>query len=252
MLTSDEMRENEMARRNTGKHIEIIMPKVPNSIRLLMTVWEQHDRFVPNCVRGWEPGQMLSDVPEWRWDGSEGQGGHDLHLDLFHNWIIIDQQTFLENAVGYIFAVLSRCPQTVIQIKGAEVSVKNRELKQVLRYTNGCMLENLFNAIMKMIEVGWLPTHKSKDGKYHYTQSAMEKADHDYELGLLKASKEQMEKRLAAIDTPQSCLPKDDPFADSGYFGRGNIEVDMLTKKIKDIKKVIGNKEVISSLDWRP
>lgn len=222
------------------------MNACPLVIFLLVEIYGRHERFVPEGVSG---SLYQTNPPEWKWNGTKDYAGQDAHLDLFHNWSILEQQSFLESAVGHIITVLSSCPRTVVQIHGNEVSVKNREIKEKRTFTEGCLLENLFRAVLKMIDVEWLPIHKSKAGEYHYTQNAMERSDHDYELALFKSNKKRLERRLS--DTKPTMLPSDDPFADSPHHGRPNVECARLKVQIQECQQQISSKEgVISSLDW--
>lgn len=221
----------------------------PLIIYLLEEIYSRHDRFIPEGVSGWGVTQHHMDAPEWKWNGSKDYSGQDSHLDLFSNWSILEQQSFLESAVGHIIMVLSHCRHTVVQIHGNEVSVKNSQAKEKRTFTEGCLLENLFRAVLKMIDVQWLPIHKCKGGEYHYTQNEMERSDHDYELALLKTQQKMLGERLS--DMQSTMLPSDDPFVDSPQHGGRRPEAARLAEQIQEIQQKIGSKEgAISSLDW--
>ncbi len=225
------------------------MNACPLVIYLLAEIYTLHDRFVPDGVSGWQAGEYKDSHPVWKWSGSQEYSGHDSPLDLFHEWSILEQQSFLESAVGHIITVLSKCPRTVVQIHGNDVSVKNCPAKEKRTFTEGCLLENLFRAVLKMIDVEWLPLHRSKGGDYLYTKDAREQSDHAYELALLKSNKDRMEQRLS--DMRSTMLPDDDPFVDSAQHGGRRPEAARLAEQIQECQQQISSKEgVISALDW--
>ncbi len=227
----------------------------PKLIHLLMRLWEEDERFIPDGIRGWRPGQRLSEPPEWHWDGSSDQSGHDVHVEMFHSWGKLDQQTLLQNSVGKIFSQGSEHFRTVFQFQGTEVSVKHLEKQEVRKFkVQKTLLGNLFGALIKMIEVEWLPTYKGKDGKYYYTPDMMNHADHVYELSSLVASRETIEARIHGIEQGVQVtggLPADDPFATDFHCNKAYIpQVQKLKTDLAKLNRAITNKEgYVSSLD---
>ena len=227
----------------------------PKLIHLLMRLWEEDERFIPDGISHHMAGQRLSDPPEWKWNGSSDQSGHDVDVEMFHNWGKLDQQTLLQNSVGKIFSQGSEHFRTVFQFQGNEVSVKHLERKEVRKFkVQKTLLGNLFGALIKMIEVEWLPQHKGKDGKYYYTKGMMNHADHVYELSSLVATRAMIE---AKIDTTQTNvrvsgeLPSSDPFALSHHCNKTYTpQVQKLKTDLAKLNKAIENKEAyVSSLD---
>lgn len=228
-----------------------------------MKVWEADERFVPNGVYGWKAGDYKPAVtPRWHWNGSTVVGDGYVYLDLFYHWGTIDQQTMLETAVGKIFSVMSHYNPPVIQISGTTVAVKHcfpGDEPFVCRFqSQKTMLGNLFNALLKMIEVEWLPQHRSKDGTYYWTVDNKNRADHGYELGVLVAAKKTIEAKIAKVTPPatatQAELPRTDPFADNAYMNPGGLSDELLRLRsdLAEMNKAIGSKEgVISSLAWQ-
>ncbi len=227
----------------------------PKLIHLLMRLWEEDERFIPVGVSPLMAGQRLSDPPEWTWNGSSDQGGHDVHVEMFHNWGTLDQQTLLQNSVGKIFSQGSEHFRTVFQFQGTEVSVKHLELKEVRKFkVQKTLLGNLFGALIKMIEVEWLPNHKGKDGKYYYTKGMMNHADHVYELSSLVATREMIETKIHAAEKGVQVtggLPKSDPFAESLHCNKTfTPHVQKLKTDLAKLNRAITNKEgYVSSLD---
>ena len=198
------------------------MTECPETICLLMKLWETDDRFVPDSVAGWWAGERLSNPPEWRWSGGQSQSGGDLYLHDFHTWNKLDQQTLLETSLGKIFSVGSAYHKTVIQLHDKTVSVKHRELKEIRRFSaQPTMIGNLFTALIKMSELGWIPLCSSKDGRYYYSEEDCLVADSQHEIGMASAAKRAMiasQKSLAdVLDTEivkktTTVLPNNDPF----------------------------------------
>ncbi len=227
----------------------------PKLIHLLMRLWEEDKRFIPDGVTGWMAGERRSTPPEWRWTGSSDQTGGDVSVEMFHNWGTLDQQTLLQNSVGKIFSQGSEHFRTVFQFQGTEVSVKHLEKKEVRKFkVQKTLLGNLFGALIKMIEVEWLPMHRGKDGKYYYTKGMMNHADHVYELSSLVATRETMESRIDTIQQNvhvTGALPEDDPFAKDLHFNKTYIpQVAKLKADLAKLNKTIENKEAyVSSFD---
>ena len=218
----------------------------PLAITLLVEIYNRHGRFLPEGVSSWN---RQGDIPEWKWNGSKDYAGQDSLLMLFRDWSILEQQSFLECAVGHIISVLSHCHRTVVQIQGNEVSVKNSLVKEKRTFSEGCLLENLFRAVLKMIDVEWLPVYKSQGGDYFYTDNEQDHANHDYELALLKTHKRRLEDMLSNMSA--TMLPSDDPFANSPQHGGRNAEAARLAEEIQECQQQIGSKKgVISSLNW--
>ena len=199
------------------------MNECPETICLLMTLWEADDRFVPVSVCGWSAGDYKPATPaDWRWWGGVSQSGGNLYLREFHTWNKLDQQTLLETALGKIFSVGSAYHKTVIQLHGKVVSVKHRELKEIRRFSaQPTMIGNLFTALIKMSELEWIPSYLGKDGCYYYTEEDRSTADTQYEIGMATAAKCAMvasQKNLAdVLDTEivkqtTTVLPVNDPF----------------------------------------
>lgn len=215
-----------------------------------MKVWEADERFVPDGVYGWMAGDYKPAVaPAWHWNGSTVVGEGNVYLDQFHNWGTIDQQTMLETAVGKIFSVMSQYNSTVIQISGTVVAVKHRfplDGPVVSRFqSQKTMLGNLFNALLKMIEVEWLPQHRSKDGIYYYTVDKKNRADHVYELRVLVNAKKTIEAEIAK-ESPTV------PEMLEGLDDEPSAELIRLRCDLAETNKAIGSKEgVISSLVWQ-
>ena len=201
------------------------MTECPETICLLMKLWETDDRFVPDSVAGWWAGERLSNPPEWRWSGGQSQSGGDLYLHDFHTWNKLDQQTLLETSLGKIFSVGSAYHKTVIQLHDKTVSVKHRELKEIRRFSaQPTMIGNLFTALIKMSELEWIPSYLGKDGCYYYTEEDRWVADTHYEVEMATAAKRAMaasQKSLAEQLTAKSevsgVLPKDDPFSGTSF-----------------------------------
>lgn len=189
----------------------------PESIQLLMKLWEVDERFLPDSITGWGLGEYKSPPADWRWGGGTSQSGGDVYLRHFRSWTKLDQQTLLENAVGKIFSVGSAYHKTVIQLHGTEVSVKHRDLKVIRRYkSQPTMLGNLFNALAMMVTEEWLPQHLAKDGLYYYSRVEMDDANHYYELEMMTSTREILDKHKSY--TPKlsdKLLPGNDPFSGS-------------------------------------
>ena len=189
--------------------------KCPTAICLLMKLWEIDERFVPRDVTNRMPRSARC---VWRWSGSQDQSGHDIQIERWATWTKLDQQTLLENAVGKIFSEGSAHFQTVIQIHGTDVAVKHRELEIIRRFSSQPdMLSNLLSALIKMVEVNWLPMYKGKDGKHYYTCEERGDADHAYSLRMMDATIAAMtevskNKPKRIVVKPKSVLPDDDPF----------------------------------------
>lgn len=228
------------------------MTECPVAVLLLLKLWETDDRFVPEGIR--RPTTCDGELLNCLWIGEKAENEQGLALVMFHHWTKIDQQAMLEAAAGKIFSLMATYSKTVVQIQGNAVSIKHREFKQVRRFkSQKVMLANLFNAVIKMVEVPWLPMFKAKDDKYYYTQDSRDKADHEYELLTMKAAKSLLEKQV--VEGRVSILPKDDPFVDDFNASQGNVNIDMqrLKAELQQMKEAIGNKEgYISSWDWRP
>ncbi len=231
------------------------MNNLPIPIQLLIKLWDIADRFVPDGVTGshtTEDGVGLLDR-EWTWDGGKDQGHHDVHLELFHNWTAIQQQELLEAAVGKIFSVMSSYYATVVQMEGTKVAVKHREAKEVRRFrSQNTLLANLFNALIKMHEVGWLPRNKAKDGSWCYTENERERVDHFYELGVLKEAKVMLEKELKGVGSSAQSLPKGDPFADIPYFMTSQVNADVARLKARLDLTIESIKKMEHALDSMP
>ncbi len=190
----------------------------PSSIQLLMALWEADDRFLPDSVCGWSAGEYKHPPPEWRWGPSVSQYGGDAYLREFHTWTKLDQQTLLENAVGKIFSVGSAYHKTVIQLHGKTVSVKHRDLKLVRRFSaQPTMIGNLFNALITMVHIKWLPMHKSKNGCYYYSGNDKATADITYEIEMMAAAKRAMSEHQDYVNKRTTVLPTDDPFSGSAW-----------------------------------
>jgi len=201
------------------------MNECPESICCLMKLWEVDGRFVPDSVSGWSAGEYKSPPPVWRWSGGISQSGGDVYLSDWHTWNKLDQQTLLETVVGKIFSVGSAYHKTVIQLHDKTVSVKHRELKEIRRFSaQPTMLGNLFNALIKMSELGWIPLCLGKDCRYYYTEEDRSAADSRYEIGMAAAAKRAMfasQQNLADVldkkilNEITKVLPESDPFSGS-------------------------------------
>ena len=189
----------------------------PVSIQLLIELWEADDRFVPHSVCGWSAGDYKPATPaDWRWSGGMSQSGGDAYLREFHTWTKLDQQTLLETALGKIFSVGSAHHETVIQLHGTTVSVKHRDLKLVRRFSaQPTMIGNLFQALITMVKVKWLPMHKSKNGYYYYSGNDKATADITYEIEMVAAAKRAMSDHQDYLNKRASVLPTTDPFSGS-------------------------------------
>lgn len=189
----------------------------PVSIQLLIELWEADDRFVPHSVCGWSAGDYKPATPaDWRWSGGMSQSGGDAYLREFHTWTKLDQQTLLETALGKIFSVGSEYHKTVIQLHGTTVSVKHRDLKLVRRFSvQPTMIGNLFQTLITMVKIKWLPMHKSKDGRYYYSGNDKATADTAYQIEAIAALKKAMSQHQDYLNKPSPILPTDDPFSGS-------------------------------------
>lgn len=185
----------------------------PVSIQLLIELWLADDRFVPDSVCGWDAGVYKPATPaDWRWSGGMSQSGGDAYLREFDTWTKLDQQTLLETALGKIFSVGSAYHKTVIQLHGTTVSVKHRDLKLVRRFSvQPTMIGNLFQALITMVKIKWLPMHRSKDGRYYYSGNDKATADTTYQIEAMVALK----KAMTQHNTPSPILPTNDPFSGS-------------------------------------
>lgn len=181
-----------------------------------MKLWASDERFIPDSVTFHDhPGEYKPTPPDWRWGGGITQSGGDLYVRLFHSWTKLDQQTLLENAVGKIFSVGSAYNKTVIQLHGTDVAVKHRDLKVLRRFSSkSTLLANLFNALITMVEVEWLPQYKSKDGRYYYSSLDKDDADNTHEMEMLVSAKKALESAFQYAPKEKiKLLPDDDPFS---------------------------------------
>jgi len=184
--------------------------KCPTAICLLMKLWEIDERFVPRDITNRMP---LSARCVWRWNGMQDQSGDNIQVERWATWTKLDQQTVLENSVGKIFSEGSAHSKTVIQIHGTDVSVRHRKLGVVRRFSSQPdMLSNLFSALIKMVEVKWLPEYKSKDGKHYYTMGERDDADTKYNYVMLDSAVAKLPPLKPNVVLPKSVLDKNDPF----------------------------------------
>lgn len=219
------------------------MSDLPQAVRLLLKLWAADSRFIPTGIHFVEDrgGEV-----DYRWEDGITQSGHYVDLELFHNWTQIDQQAVLEAAVGKIFSLMADYNRTVIQIQGNQVAVKHTELREIRRFkSQRTMVANLFNALIKMVEVEWLPMILAKDSKYYYTEDARLAADHAYECILLIESKNMLELKLKECkEKGGSILPPNDPFANVPHLmvgGGHNTEIEKLKSQIAALNSSIEN-----------